>query len=167
MDSQDKKETSQVFPPASPKQQPKMMRVFKSSMGTLFYVLKNGKAAHFVGGKYLTDMEEEIKELESEIRNGHPHIYIDDKEKEIDVHADPLKGIKDLAVKEYLAEQARLSAEALNKGNMGETEQGKLNVANSTSVAAGASGSSSNAGAVGVNTGAGKAVGATLATLKR
>lgn len=58
--------------------------IFKSYIPSLNYLTKAGKALVFIEGKFMTDIKEEIKELEDEIKSGHPHLFIDPNEKEID-----------------------------------------------------------------------------------
>lgn len=59
-------------------------RIFKSHIASTNYLTKKGKTLRFIEGKFMTDIEEEIAELEYEIKSGHPYIYIDAAEKEID-----------------------------------------------------------------------------------
>lgn len=83
-----------------------MLKLFKSRTSSVQYVFKNGLMAHFVGGRYTTDKEAQIAELEEEIKLGHPTFYIDEKETEVDsTQLDPLEFIKKKAVAEYIAAQ--------------------------------------------------------------
>jgi hypothetical protein len=59
-------------------------RVFKNTMANTQYLFKNGKAAQFPGGRYLTDDPVEIAELDAEIRGGMPHLYTDPDDFQID-----------------------------------------------------------------------------------
>lgn len=108
-------------------------KVFKSKIQSCNYVFKSGKQASFIAGKYLTDIDTEIEELEAEIKSGHPHIFIDANEKEVDTEKlDPLEEIKRKAIAEYLEAQKK----AVDPSNdMGSTDQsGKLEgIANSSS----------------------------------
>ena len=128
-------------------------RVFKSRIPSCSYFFKNGKQAAFIGGKYVTDVDIEIAELESEIgksgltepnKSDHPHIYIDQREKEINTEAlDPIAEIKRKAVEEYLAAQKK----ALNAaGNVSSSKvmPATTGMVNSTTIAEGAAGSDSN-----------------------
>lgn len=99
-------------------------RIFKSTIGTCFFVFKNSKTAHFINAKYITKDPVEIAELEEEIRLEHPHIYVDKNEKEIDLNADPLAKIKEAGVKEYLAQQKEIAAQITNKDrDMGTSDR--------------------------------------------
>lgn len=59
-------------------------RVFKNTMPNTQYMFKNGKSAQFVGGRYETDNAVEIFELDSEIQDGIPHLYIDPADSQVD-----------------------------------------------------------------------------------
>lgn len=117
-------------------------RVFKCRIPSSKYIFSNGKEANFIGGKYATDVAAEIAALEEDIKLGHPHIYIDDSEKEIDTEQmDPIEQIKKKAIAEYLAAQ---SAALKPSNDRGTTEQGKLQgIGNSFSTAMLAVGSDS------------------------
>lgn len=127
----------------------RVMRVFKSRIGTCNYPFaSSGKLAHFIRGEYLTDLPNEINELESEIRQGHPHIYIDEKKREIDILADPLDGVRKKAIADYIAEQDEAKRKALGK-ELGDTEVGKVagNVGIGTTANAGTGAATTPAGA--------------------
>lgn len=124
-------------------------RLFKSTIPSQKFIFPNGKEAIFINGRFLTDVEEEIEILNKEVKQGNPHIYIDDKEKEVDVAANPLAEIESKLREKILAEIAAKEKEATNPANdMGTTTEGKLNVANSATVAAAAAGSASGGVAV-------------------
>lgn len=59
-------------------------RKFKSTILNQQYLFKNGKSAHFVNGEFLTGNDLEIAELDSEIENGIPFLYIDENDKVVD-----------------------------------------------------------------------------------
>lgn len=106
------------------------LRVFKTNLGSCHYYFKNGKDAKFRDGRYLTGNAAEIKELEDEIADGNPHIYIDSAEKEISAKeaADPMAALKARIVKEYLEEQ--------EKGrDLGNSDQSAVKPASSKIVA--------------------------------
>lgn len=97
------------------------LHLFKSSLPSCRFIFSNGKVANFVRGQYTTTLENEIKELEAEVAEGNPHIYIDNSQKTISVEElDPLYAIKKKAIEEYLAQQQK----AVNPNNdMGNTVQ--------------------------------------------
>jgi len=61
-----------------------ILRVFKSTIPSISYLYKDGVSAVFQFGVHRTADEKRIAELEAEINAGHPHIYIDPAEREID-----------------------------------------------------------------------------------
>ena len=88
--------------------------VFKNTIPSCSFIFKNGKQAAFIAGKYLTDIESEIKEFMAEIAAKHPYIFIDQNEVTVDTDAlSPLDQIKKQAVDDYLAAQTA----ALNTTN--------------------------------------------------
>jgi hypothetical protein len=85
-----------------------MLRVFKGTMPSFNYIFGNGKPAIFVQGVYRTNVDWEIASLENEIKNGHPHIYIDPNETEIDSEmVDPMNVLRAKIIAEYVAAQAK------------------------------------------------------------
>lgn len=63
-------------------------RKYKCTMENTQYLfgnpVSNGKAAQFIRGEFLTDVPEEIKELDEQIAKGIPHIYVDPNDAAID-----------------------------------------------------------------------------------
>jgi hypothetical protein len=115
-----------------------MLRVFKATLPSVNYIFRNGKPAIFVNGRYTTEFPAEIEELEYEISLGHPHIYIDSAEREVDsVQVDPIAALTGRIRAQLVAEMAA----ATDMGNdMGKTEQGPLKPASSSDVAPAAAG---------------------------
>lgn len=114
------------------------LRVFKSTIPSVNFIFANGKPAIFQQGVYRTDVDWEIAELEKEVLARHPHIYIDEKEREIDSEmVDPMNALRAKIIADYLAsEQA-----ATNLSNdMGATLQEPLKPASSRDVAVAAAG---------------------------
>lgn len=119
--------------------------VFKSTMPFMSFFLKSGKQLAFIGHKCRVTIQEEIDELMHEVNLKHPHISVSDEtEEEVKSPEEALEEVKAKAIADYIAKQAA----ANNLSNdRGESEQGKLNVANSTTVAqAAANGAASPAG---------------------
>lgn len=114
------------------------LRVFKSTIPSVNFIFANGKPAIFQQGVFRTEVDWEIAALEAEIKNGHPHIYIDEAEREIDSElVDPINALRARIISEYLAAQEA----AVNPANdMGSTTQESLKPANSQDVAAAAAG---------------------------
>lgn len=102
-----------------------MLKLFKTRLPSCKFIFPSGKEANFVNGEYATDDNKEIAYLNDEIKLGHPHLYIDSKQKEVDSEKrDPIEEIRRKAVEEYINSQAA----AIDPTNdMGETDQsGKL-----------------------------------------
>jgi len=103
-------------------------RVYKSTVPALRYILKDGFNCVFIDGKYITDIELHIKELDEEIgthgrnKSRNPYMYIDNDEKEIDTEAPTALDLikqkaKDEARAELLAEQAAAQKDMGTTGN--------------------------------------------------
>lgn len=119
--------------------------VFRSVMPSCQYVFRSGKVAPFINHEYATSMPQEIAELNYEIEMGHPHIKVSPQgATKSTIKVDPLEEVRAKAIAEYIANQAK--ANDINN-DRGTSEQGKLNVSNSTSVAAGMAGSAAGNGA--------------------
>ena len=87
-------------------------RVYKNTLLDSQYLFRNGKSAHFVGGRYLTDVKEEIEELDNEIRNGIPHIYVDPEDTVVDTGKEDFVAQRQreatiAAIREYEAQQSK------------------------------------------------------------
>lgn len=96
------------------------------------YIFPDGKAATFVQGRYLTNIESEIRHLEAEVERG-SSISIDPNERVVDSLDDPMEALRKKIIADYLAQQERaLDAQA----NVSESEEGKLNVANTATLGA-------------------------------
>jgi hypothetical protein len=85
---------------------------FKSTIGPQQYLFKNGKAAHFELGVYLTDVPEEISELKKEIKNGMPYIYQDPEDAIVDTTLqDKIRAAQADAVKRVIKEHEQGTVE--------------------------------------------------------
>lgn len=92
-----------------------ILRVFKCSLPSTNYVFKNGKPAVFQNNRFCTANPAEIAELQAEIDAGHPHLYIDQNEVEIEARlVNPVEAMKDRIIREYLEEQAKQLNQAAN-----------------------------------------------------
>lgn len=111
--------------------------LFKSRIPSCQYAFKKGRLAIFRRGEYITDVQEEIDELTSEIASGHPTLYVDPKEVTVSPERDD--PIASLRAKIALEERARILEEmaaATNPGrDLGTSEQGKLNAASTSDIA--------------------------------
>ena len=110
-----------------------LKRVFKSHIQNCRFIFGNGDVAAFVGGRYLTDVDAEIQQLEKEVAAKNPTLYMDSAEMEVDpITLDPMYGIKQRIIAEFLAGKITLDPNR----DMGTSQQGPLKVANSRDVAA-------------------------------
>ena len=118
------------------------LTVFKSTIPSVNYIFANGKPAIFQQGVYRTTIDWEIQELEKEVKNGHPHLYLDENEKQIDSEmVDPMNALRAKIIAEFLDAQSK----AVNPANdMGSTTQEPLKPANSRDVADAAAGGDGN-----------------------
>lgn len=79
--------------------------VFKSHIPSVSYFFKNGLQAAFLLGRYETDKEEHVQELQDAIYAGNPHIYVDPEDSEIDTDApSPMERIRQEAYAQALAD---------------------------------------------------------------
>jgi hypothetical protein len=118
-----------------------ILKVFKSHIPSVNYIFKNGKPAIFVSGKFATGIQSEIDELEAEIAAGHPHIYVDAAEKEIDSEkVDPMIGLREKIIAEYLEKQAAAAGDPTR--DMGTSAAGPIIPSSSADIASAALGGS-------------------------
>ena len=116
-------------------------KIYKNRIMSSRYLFADGHEAAFVAGKYYTDITGEIEELNAEILKGHPHLYVDPADAEIDTdNLDPFAEIKRQAVEQYIADQAAASSQANDRGT---TAQVAVTPASSATVAVGAADSNS------------------------
>lgn len=122
-------------------------RKFKNAISSCNYIFKDGTQAVFKLGVYLTNNPHRIAELEEEVKRGHPHITIDKNDYEVSKEdLDPEAVLR----KKHFAEfQSEMEANA--NRDMGTSEQGKLNAANSKDMAAVTSNGAASLGAVPVS----------------
>lgn len=71
------------------------------------YVFKSGKVAAFIGGIYRTNIKSEIEELDSEIAEGHPNLYVTEEKTVDTTKLDPLANLKEKIIADYIAAQAK------------------------------------------------------------
>lgn len=101
-------------------------QIFKSHLPSVNFFFSNGMQGAFMMGRFETAIPSQIAELTKEVEHGHPHIYIDQAEKEIDTEAPtPLE-----VLRKEMYEQAR--ADLIAAGQMSE----KVSTSNSGNFAA-------------------------------
>lgn len=101
-------------------------QIFKSHLPSVNFFFANGMQGAFMLGRFETAIPSQIAELTKEVEHGHPHIYIDQAEKEIDTEAPtPLE-----VLRKEMYEQAR--ADLIAAGQMSD----KVSTSNSGNFAA-------------------------------
>lgn len=125
------------------------LRVYKATMPSVNYIMPNGKPLIFQQGVFYTDNENEIAHLDYEIKQGHPHIFVDPELKEIQsedlnpVVAMQKQVLGRMTREELLAALAAKEAEVINPENdLGSSDQSAVKPASSRDVAAAAAGGS-------------------------
>jgi hypothetical protein len=116
------------------------LKLFKACLPSVNYVFRNGKPGIFVNGRYATSIPEEIEELTAEINAGHPHLFIDAEESEIDSEkVDPIQALRASIEKEI---RAQMAAATNPENDMGESAQGPVVPTNTNNIAQAATGGS-------------------------
>ena len=110
------------------------LQLFKCHLPSCQFIFPKGKAATFVNGRYATDIQEEIDCLKYEISLGHPHIYIDAAEAEVDSEKQDPMSILVARIREE--ERQKLIKASLERPDFGETGVQKVNAASSEDIAA-------------------------------
>jgi hypothetical protein len=139
-------------------------KIFKSHLPSVNYFFSNGMQGAFMLGRFETDIPYQIQELTNEVKSGHPHIYIDQAEEEIDSEAPtPMELIRAEA---YAQAKADLLAAGAMSGKVSASDSGKFSdsVANTATIAEAASGSDSGSASQALNA-AGAPAAATGASL--
>ena len=117
-----------------------LLKVFKSNIPSINYIFPWGTVAAFQFGVYRTEVEKEVEHLNAEVALKHPHIYIDDAEKEIDsAMVDPIHALRAKIIAEYEASRAR--AENPDQ-DLGQSDQSAVKPSNSRDVAVAMAGGS-------------------------
>lgn len=122
----------------------KQLHLYSCNVPSSRYVFKNGKIANFIGGIYTTHIEQEIAELDFEVANDHPNIFVDPKRRVISAdELDPMAVLK----KKLRAElKAEMDAEAATGRDFGNSAQGKNQGLQTSATVAQVSSASNGAG---------------------
>ena len=93
--------------PPPPKEDVKILRLYKSSMSAVNFICGNGDVITFAQGRYYTDNPRHIAYLDAEIASKHPHIFIDPLEKEVASNlVTPMQQLREKIRQELLLELA-------------------------------------------------------------
>lgn len=118
-------------------------KVFKSTIPSCTFVCTDGMVLPFINGRLETDNPKYARELTNEVgtsgfgKSKHPHIYVDDKEQEVDSEAlTPLELIKKQALEEALA-IVRSERNSIPSPNESKSKAGNFaaSVANTNNIA--------------------------------
>jgi hypothetical protein len=126
--------TPQVNPvPATPKK-----RLYWATMPFMNFIFPKGKVAVFRHHRYATDIAAEIEELDKEVANNHPHIYVKQEMMYLtEEMEDPMKALRSKIIAEYLAQQAAHTDPA---NDMGSSSQEPIRPQSTTDIASVAAG---------------------------
>jgi hypothetical protein len=81
-----------------------LLNVYYSRMSSSRYVFPDGSEAAFIGGRYTTDDKNKIAHLDTEIKKGNPHIFIDPSLVQMEASdLDPMEVIKKRIIAEAIA----------------------------------------------------------------
>lgn len=84
----------------------KVYNVYYNSVGSCKMVTEAGRTIAFVGGKYVTDIEEEINYLNKELALGNSKLSVVPGQEQMTAEdLDPMAALKKQHIAEYLAEQ--------------------------------------------------------------
>lgn len=94
-----------------------ILNLYKSRFPYCKFSLQDGSSVEFVNGRFATDNQQAIRELDAEIRNKHPYIFKDPAQPTINTdEVDQLELIKQRAVQDYIRSQAGFANSALITG---------------------------------------------------
>ena len=125
------------------------LRVYRATMPSVNFIMPNGKPIIFQQGVYYTDKQNEIDTLDFEIKQGHPHIFVDPTNAEIaSEDLDPVVAMKKkvlgMMTREQLLDALKArEAEVVNPSNdLGESDQSAVKPASTQDIAPAAAGGS-------------------------
>lgn len=110
---------------------PQLANVYFSTVRSMRFGFADGSVAHFIGGKYVTDSEKEIKELNTELKNRNPHLYTKVDQLTVDLSVTPEELFKAKIIAEFLANQRALDTAAVNNTTESKSVSSGLNAVNS------------------------------------
>jgi len=130
--------STSVQPQVNPVQEKPNKRLYWATMPFMNYIFPRGKVAVFRHHRYATDIQEEIQNLDNEVAQNHPHIYVKpDMMYLTEEMEDPMKAFRSKIIAEYLADQAK-HVNPLN--DMGKTIQESIRPQSTSDIASVAAG---------------------------
>lgn len=112
-----------------------LRHLYKSTVKTMNIITPQGKILNFKFGRFATDEQDVIEWLDRAVAKNEfaGTVFIDPNQRTTSADEEnPAKAYRDLIIKEYLEQQARLNP----NNDMGTSDQGKLRTANTTNIAA-------------------------------
>ncbi len=137
---------STPVPQVNPVQEKPQKRLYWATMPFMNYIFPRGKVAVFRHHRYATDIQEEIQNLDNEVAQNHPHIYVKpDMMYLTEEMEDPMKALRSKIIAEYLADQAK-HVNPLN--DMGTTSQESIRPQSTSDIASVAAGGDATQAAI-------------------
>lgn len=138
--------STSVQPQVNPVQEKPNKRLYWATMPFMNYIFPRGKVAVFRHHRYATDIQEEIQNLDNEVAQNHPHIYVKpDMMYLTEEMEDPMKAFRSKIIAEYLADQAK-HVNPLN--DMGKTIQESIRPQSTSDIASVAAGGDATQAAI-------------------
>lgn len=138
--------STSVQPQVNPVQEKPNKRLYWATMPFMNYIFPRGKVAVFRHHRYATDIQEEIQNLDNEVAQNHPHIYVKpDMMYLTEEMEDPMKALRTRIIAEYLADQAK-HVNPLN--DMGTTSQEPIRPQSTSDIASVAAGGDATQAAI-------------------
>lgn len=138
--------STSVQPQVNPVQEKPKKRLYWATMPFMNYIFPRGKVAVFRHHRYATDIQEEIQNLDNEVAQNHPHIYVKpDMMYLTEEMEDPMKALRTRIIAEYLADQAK-HVNPLN--DMGKTIQESIRPQSTSDIASVAAGGDATQAAI-------------------
>ena len=116
--------------------------VYRNSMPGAAVVFPDGQRAEFLGGRYVTDNQNFINILDSEIARGNIHLRRGSDEEALGYGDDPIAALRAKIIADYKEDQARIAKELSEGKQLGNSVQGTINAASTTDIASVAAGGS-------------------------
>lgn len=136
------------------------LHVYKNHLPSCHYVFRDGSQATFVNGEFKTANPYEIEQLDSEIRRGHPHIYISKDAPAVvsaKLDADPMA-----ALRAKIRAEIELENAPKDMGANRPMDGTQLKPANTSDVAAAVAGGAPTAASIASSSGTGQQIPAAL-----
>lgn len=135
--------TKPIEPVVMSQEKSTISKIYRSAFPACMLVFPNGKPAHFLNHRFVTDVASEIEFLDAEIARGNQGLYVDPTDAIIEAPQDLLAGLKAKWEAEFLAKQAAAVAGDFDAGT--SKPDANLGMGNSSGISKLAAGSASGA----------------------